>query len=216
MLPRRLHYNTQFPPTHRTFRIRPRPPHLPKDTCVLQAHRPIRREARRTQRYTPLRMPPHTCLKRSTSHSLVRRPSRITANSSRPTKTTRCRTIRRGVSMAQLRSLGCSLARARWLLAKTMFRKMSVRAVLCWWYADRLTSVTQFGGHIPVPLLKHHFNVSNSYVLHKLRLVLFPWRHRPWTRKIRRSEVNGQTEGWQPPREDINSPDLYIPSPSLN
>jgi hypothetical protein len=60
-------------------------------------------------------------------------------------------------------------------------------------------------------LLKHQFNVSNSYVLHKLRLVLFPWRHRPWSRKVRRSEVNGQTEGWQPPREDINSPDLYIP-----
>ncbi|KAF8513049.1 YIF1-domain-containing protein [Gautieria morchelliformis] len=72
-----------------------------------------------------------------------------------------------------------------------------------------------FGGHIPVPLLKHHFNVSNSYVLHKLRLVLFPWRHRPWTRRIRRSEVNGQTEGWQPPREDINSPDLYIPTMAL-
>lgn len=73
----------------------------------------------------------------------------------------------------------------------------------------------QFSGQIPVSLLKHHFNVSNSYVLHKLRLVLFPWRHRPWTRKVRRSEVNGQTEGWQPPREDINSPDLYIPSLSL-
>ncbi|KAF8527579.1 YIF1-domain-containing protein [Hysterangium stoloniferum] len=72
-----------------------------------------------------------------------------------------------------------------------------------------------FGGIVPVSLLKHHFNVSNTYVLHKLTLVLFPWRHRPWTRKIRRSEVNGQTEGWQPPREDINSPDLYIPTMAL-
>ena len=36
-----------------------------------------------------------------------------------------------------------------------------------------------------------------------------------WTRKIRRSELNGQTKGWQPPREDITSPDLYIPSQSL-
>ncbi|KDQ55432.1 hypothetical protein JAAARDRAFT_71293 [Jaapia argillacea MUCL 33604] len=66
-----------------------------------------------------------------------------------------------------------------------------------------------FGGVVPLSLLKHHFNVSNSYVIRKLRLLIFPWRHRPWTRKIRRSE-QGQSE-WQPPREDINSPDLYIP-----
>ncbi|KAI0045930.1 hypothetical protein FA95DRAFT_75407 [Auriscalpium vulgare] len=43
----------------------------------------------------------------------------------------------------------------------------------------------------------------------KLRLVLWPWRHRPWTRKMRRSE-QGVGE-FQPPREDINAPDLYIP-----
>jgi len=75
-----------------------------------------------------------------------------------------------------------------------------------------LTSSIQFGDLVPHTHLKHHFNVSNSYVLRKLGLVIFPWRHRPWTRRIRRSEINGQTEGWQPPREDINSPDLYIPS----
>ncbi|KDQ10705.1 hypothetical protein BOTBODRAFT_115475 [Botryobasidium botryosum FD-172 SS1] len=70
-----------------------------------------------------------------------------------------------------------------------------------------------FGRHLPLPLLKHHFNVSNSYVLHKLRLVVFPWRHRPWSRQMRRTvDHNGQTGGWQPPREDINSPDLYIPT----
>ncbi|KIJ53668.1 hypothetical protein M422DRAFT_201888 [Sphaerobolus stellatus SS14] len=63
--------------------------------------------------------------------------------------------------------------------------------------------------------LKHHFNVSNSYVLHKLRIILFPWRHRPWTRRVRRSDVSGQLEGWEPPREDINSPDLYIPTMAL-
>ncbi|KIJ56246.1 hypothetical protein M422DRAFT_774076 [Sphaerobolus stellatus SS14] len=72
-----------------------------------------------------------------------------------------------------------------------------------------------FGGLIPLMHLKHHFNVSNSYVLRKLRLIIFPWRHRPWTRRVRRSEISGQTEGWQPPREDINSPDLYIPTMAL-
>jgi hypothetical protein len=64
---------------------------------------------------------------------------------------------------------------------------------------------------LPVSVLKHHFNVSNSYVMQKLRLLIFPWRHKPWSRKVRRSEQG--TNDWQPPREDINSPDLYIPSP---
>ncbi|PIL27254.1 hypothetical protein GSI_10398 [Ganoderma sinense ZZ0214-1] len=69
------------------------------------------------------------------------------------------------------------------------------------------------GGFIPVSMLKHHFNVSNSYVLSKFRLLLFPWRHKPWSRNIRRLE-NGQSE-WAPPREDLNSPDLYIPLMAL-
>ena len=64
-------------------------------------------------------------------------------------------------------------------------------------------------------MLKHHFNVSNSYVIKKLQIVLFPWRHKPWSRRVCRLE-NGQSE-WSPPREDINSPDLYIPGmPSLS
>ncbi|KAF8989923.1 YIF1-domain-containing protein [Cyathus striatus] len=65
------------------------------------------------------------------------------------------------------------------------------------------------GTIFPSTYLKHHFNVSNSYVIHKLRLVLFPWTHKPWSRRVRRTE-HGLSE-WQPPRDDINSPDLYIP-----
>ncbi|KAF8876647.1 YIF1-domain-containing protein [Infundibulicybe gibba] len=70
-----------------------------------------------------------------------------------------------------------------------------------------------FGGIFPATTVKHHFNVSNSYVINKLRIVLFPWTHKPWARRVRRSE-QGQSE-WQPPREDINSPDLYIPVMAL-
>ena len=80
-------------------------------------------------------------------------------------------------------------------------------------------SLAQFGTAVPLPLLKHHFNVSNSYVLHKLRLVLFPWRHRPWSRKMLRTtgaDAGAQAEGYMPPRDDINSPDLYIPSTCHN
>ncbi|GBE84520.1 Protein transport protein [Sparassis crispa] len=69
------------------------------------------------------------------------------------------------------------------------------------------------GGLIPITVLKHHFNVSNSYVIKKLQLLLFPWRHKPWSRRVRRTE-NGQSD-WQPPRDDINSPDLYIPLMAL-
>lgn len=101
-----------------------------------------------------------------------------------------------------------------------------------------------FNRYLPLPVLKHYFNVSNSYVLHKMRLVLFPWRHKPWSRAHRHGNgqsaggvtpggassvepstypgmtaeadgVNGVgklSEGYAPPREDVNSPDLYIPA----
>ncbi|KAI1261568.1 YIF1-domain-containing protein [Xylariaceae sp. FL1019] len=62
--------------------------------------------------------------------------------------------------------------------------------------------------------LKHYFNVTNGYVVNKLFLVLFPWRHKPWSRK-HGVGPNGQ-EGWYlPPRDDINSPDMYIPVMAL-
>jgi hypothetical protein len=76
----------------------------------------------------------------------------------------------------------------------------------------------QFGAFVPgLSALKHHFNVSNSYVIRKLQLVVFPWKHRSWTRKILRAADAGQSgvAAWVPPREDINSPDLYIPSKCL-
>jgi protein transport protein YIF1 len=76
--------------------------------------------------------------------------------------------------------------------------------------------------YISVPALKHYFNVSNSYVVRKLLLVLFPWRHKPWTRQQARmttssTDASGQisqqqyTFNYLPPRDDLNSPDMYIP-----
>lgn len=38
-----------------------------------------------------------------------------------------------------------------------------------------------------MPALRHYFNVSNSYVMTKLRLLLFPWRNSvslKYTRKV--------------------------------
>ncbi|EGS22979.1 putative ER-To-golgi transport protein [Thermochaetoides thermophila DSM 1495] len=71
---------------------------------------------------------------------------------------------------------------------------------------------------VNVTALKHYFNVTNSYVLSKLFLVLFPWRHKPWTR--RQAPGGGGRPGQEnwyylPPRDDINSPDMYIPVMSL-
>lgn len=51
-------------------------------------------------------------------------------------------------------------------------------------------------------------------MVNKLFLVLFPWRHKPWSRK-QSIGPNGQ-EGWfLPPRDDLNSPDMYIPLMAL-
>lgn len=128
MLPRLLHYSTQSQPTHLTFQILPRPQHLPKDTCASLAHHPIRRQALRMQRIPLLR--PHMRHKHDTSHSQVPRLNPITA-SNKHNSTIRCQTIRHGVLTGQLRSLGCSSARARWRPAKIMFRKTFVHVILC-------------------------------------------------------------------------------------
>jgi protein transport protein YIF1 len=63
--------------------------------------------------------------------------------------------------------------------------------------------------------MKYFFNVSTSYVLTKLRVLLFPFRQRTWTRLPHRSESSGQMEGYKSPRDDVNAPDLYIPSMSV-
>ena len=75
---------------------------------------------------------------------------------------------------------------------------------------DVVTVCFQFNRYVNVSALKHYFNVSNGYVLSKLMLVLFPWRHRPWSRKQGMSP-SGQDGYFLPPRQDINSPDMYIP-----
>jgi len=58
--------------------------------------------------------------------------------------------------------------------------------------------------------LKKYFDVTNSFVFKKIGLVLFPFRHKSWARMGRRNEQTGKMD-FSTPREDINSPDLYIP-----
>ncbi|ORZ00598.1 YIF1-domain-containing protein [Syncephalastrum racemosum] len=71
-----------------------------------------------------------------------------------------------------------------------------------------------FNRWVDMPALRHYFNVNNLYVVSKLKLILFPWRHSPWGRSVKRNET-GQMDGFRPPREDINSPDMYIPVMAL-
>lgn len=73
--------------------------------------------------------------------------------------------------------------------------------------------------YVSIPALKHYFNVSTSYVLRKILLVLFPWRHKPWSREQRPSSTvqdpgapnTAYSYYFLPPRDDLNSPDMYIP-----
>ncbi|KAL6705566.1 Protein transport protein yif1 [Coniothyrium glycines] len=76
-----------------------------------------------------------------------------------------------------------------------------------------------FGRFVSLSALKHYFNVTNSYVLTKLRIILFPWWHRPWSRQQRHASdpatAASSSSLYLPPREDVNSPDMYIPTMAL-
>jgi len=54
--------------------------------------------------------------------------------------------------------------------------------------------------------LRFYFDVNNKYVLDKLRLLLFPFKHQEWERQPNSS---GRM---RPPREEVVAPDLYIPT----
>jgi len=66
--------------------------------------------------------------------------------------------------------------------------------------------------------LRYYFDVSNSYVLAKLRRVVFPFRSKKWSRLSvadsghppRHAPSEGGT-AHAPPCHDENAPDLYIP-----
>eukprot|EP01104_Vermistella_antarctica_P014550 TRINITY_DN4606_c0_g2_i3.p1 TRINITY_DN4606_c0_g2~~TRINITY_DN4606_c0_g2_i3.p1 ORF type:complete len:325 (+),score=87.08 TRINITY_DN4606_c0_g2_i3:253-1227(+) len=58
--------------------------------------------------------------------------------------------------------------------------------------------------------LKFYFNVNTSYVMNKIKLLLFPLSHKSWKRRVVRDD-SSNVQNYLPPRDDINSPDLYIP-----
>ncbi|CAH2238128.1 protein YIF1B-B [Pararge aegeria] len=62
----------------------------------------------------------------------------------------------------------------------------------------------ELGKFVPVSRLRYYFAVDTNYVLKKLLLILFPYRHQEWM-------VKYDQESPVQPRYDVNAPDLYIP-----
>ena len=71
--------------------------------------------------------------------------------------------------------------------------------------------------------LKYYFHVNNRYVLNKLYILLLPFTHKHWKRQPVDSNEQldqyGQpavgaalSSAYKPPSEDVNAPDLYIPT----
>jgi hypothetical protein len=62
-----------------------------------------------------------------------------------------------------------------------------------------------------IAALRYYFQVSTAYVANKTRLVLAPYLfHRgAWNRRLLQSSAG---DVFLPPRDDINAPDLYIPT----
>lgn len=57
--------------------------------------------------------------------------------------------------------------------------------------------------------MRAYFDVTESYVFHKLRLLLCPFLHKGSWARLPESVAGGTA--YKPPRNDINAPDLYIP-----
>eukprot|EP00470_Lotharella_oceanica_P012371 CAMPEP_0170194248 /NCGR_PEP_ID=MMETSP0040_2-20121228/58805_1 /TAXON_ID=641309 /ORGANISM="Lotharella oceanica, Strain CCMP622" /LENGTH=301 /DNA_ID=CAMNT_0010443123 /DNA_START=11 /DNA_END=917 /DNA_ORIENTATION=- len=77
---------------------------------------------------------------------------------------------------------------------------------------------------LDISSLKVYFAVDNAYVLHKIRLILCPFRHANWRRSHDQpgpglGGVGGVQQSvpsdhalYKPPSSDVNAPDLYIPT----
>ena len=86
-------------------------------------------------------------------------------------------------------------------------------------YAIRGNGTTASGGDhatfFRVP--KYYFQVDVRYVLRKLQILLFPFRHRHWSRRHKGADAYSVSMDadavprYLPPCEDANAPDLYIP-----
>lgn len=69
-----------------------------------------------------------------------------------------------------------------------------------------------FGSYLRSAIsLQYYFQVNTSYVRQKLLIILFPWRHKPWSRQLQPVQGDGTQDAYAFPCEDVNAPDMYIP-----
>ncbi|CAI8499140.1 unnamed protein product [Hanseniaspora opuntiae] len=69
---------------------------------------------------------------------------------------------------------------------------------------NNLTSDTTFGN------LSQYFQVSNEYVLKKLKIILCPFLNKSWT-----TVTDVKNNNKVLPRDNVNAPDMYLPIMSL-
>lgn len=116
-----------------------------------------------------------------------------------------------------------TVATASWVLGQQTFMQPQQQAIMSKWISW------------PIMTLRPYFQVTNSYVLKKIGIMIFPFRHNTWQRiQTTTSPTNasslsmpgsiavyssGSDGGltcvpvlYALPKEDINAPDLYIPS----
>ncbi|KAH3760524.1 protein transporter yif1 [Pelomyxa schiedti] len=98
-------------------------------------------------------------------------------------------------------SLPTSLGAAQWALPSGVLASNFVKPAIT-------STIRPYFGWI-TNLLKSYFQVNNSYVMQKIRLILFPFFHEGgWHRQ---AQCTNTTQSWYLPRDDLNAPDLYIP-----
>ncbi|CAK4764947.1 unnamed protein product [Aphanomyces euteiches] len=59
--------------------------------------------------------------------------------------------------------------------------------------------------------VKYYFTVNNTYVLHRLKMLLCPFIHKDWRRIVQNEGTDGREVTYATPSMDKNAPDLYIP-----
>lgn len=60
--------------------------------------------------------------------------------------------------------------------------------------------------------LSHYFQVTTAYVLRKLKIILLPFYNKNNWQRLPGSQLQGSgSMFFLPPKDDVNSPDLYIP-----
>lgn len=60
-------------------------------------------------------------------------------------------------------------------------------------------------GYVNVGQLKYYFTVDTNYVKKKIKILFLPFLHKSWERSDRDGKI-------ATPRDDVNAPDLYIPT----